>query len=72
MDKEKKEIRKQCKLAHRYLHVQNPFGVIFVTLFDKDDKAFFEFQYAIYFPTREKLWVLKLLDEIDERSKNKR
>lgn len=69
MDETKKEIRKACKVANKYIAWRNPFGVWFVTLYDKNDESFLDFQYSDDFPKRERDWVLGLLNQINERRK---
>jgi len=67
MDAAKKEIRKACKEASDYTAWRNPFGVWFVTLYDKDGYSTVEFQYGEDFSARDKAWVRALLEKIDER-----
>lgn len=69
MDDSKKQIRKACKAAASYHAWRNPMGVWFVTLFDSEDKGTLEFQFSEDFPSREKAWAWKLLEEIDQRNK---
>lgn len=68
MDAAKKEIRAACKKAKSYQAWRNPFKVWFVTLYDKDETAFLEFQYSDDFPLRERTWIENLLNEIDNRN----
>lgn len=67
MDATKKEIRKACKEAYKYTAIRNPFGVWFVTLYNKKNEATFELNFDESFSTREKAWMWSLLEGIDSR-----
>lgn len=69
MKEEKKMIRNLCKQASSYFGWRNPFGVWYITLFDENDRGFAEIEYGENFTARDKAWIQKLLNKIDNRKK---